>query len=39
MSVPSFTKQVMARPWLRKFMTPIAEWYKDKAGYRQLGLK
>ncbi|MCJ1324558.1 Cytochrome b-c1 complex subunit 7 [Thelotrema lepadinum] len=29
----------MKRPWLKRRMMPIAEWYQNAAGYRKLGLK
>lgn len=39
MSVPSFTNYVVKRPFLRRWMQPIAEWYTNAAGYRRLGLR
>ncbi|KAF2266595.1 hypothetical protein CC78DRAFT_491447 [Lojkania enalia] len=41
MSAPSLarTSFVRNRPWLQKWLQPMAEWYKNAAGYRQLGLK
>ncbi len=39
MSQPSFTKFIVARPWLYRIMKPMADWYCQAAGYRQLGLK
>ncbi|KAF2740690.1 14 kDa subunit of cytochrome bd ubiquinol oxidase [Polyplosphaeria fusca] len=39
MSAPSFAPFIRSRPWLLKWMEPIAEWYCQKAGYRQLGLR
>lgn len=30
---------IQARPWLRKMITPIAQWYGNASGYRQLGLR
>jgi hypothetical protein len=27
------------RPWLKRFMTPLANWYANAAGYRKLGLR
>ena len=39
MSSPSFTKFIIKRPWLKRLMMPLAEWYVDAAGYRKLGLK
>ncbi|OOQ86264.1 Cytochrome b-c1 complex subunit 7 [Penicillium brasilianum] len=39
MSAPSITNYIVKRPWLKRWMTPIAQWYTDAAGYRRLGLK
>jgi hypothetical protein len=39
MSQPSLAKFVMKRPGLHRLLAPVAEWYKNAAGYRQLGLK
>jgi ubiquinol-cytochrome c reductase subunit 7 len=39
MSAPSIANYVVKRPWLKRWMTPIAQWYTDAAGYRRLGLK
>ncbi|KAJ0420770.1 cytochrome b-c1 complex subunit 7 [Aspergillus carlsbadensis] len=39
MSAPSLTNFVVKRPWLKRWMTPIANWYVDAAGYRRLGLR
>ncbi|RAL16482.1 ubiquinol--cytochrome-c reductase subunit 7 [Aspergillus homomorphus CBS 101889] len=39
MSAPSLTSFIVKRPWLKRWMTPIAEWYTDAAGYRRLGLR
>ncbi|MCJ1473051.1 Cytochrome b-c1 complex subunit 7 [Lambiella insularis] len=39
MSTPSLASYIIKRPWLRRWMQPLAEWYKDAAGYRKLGLK
>ncbi|GAB7342068.1 hypothetical protein MBLNU457_g0350t1 [Dothideomycetes sp. NU457] len=39
MSQPSISKFIIKRPWLRKWMQPIANWYADAAGYRKLGLR
>ncbi|KAI9773880.1 MAG: Cytochrome b-c1 complex subunit 7 [Geoglossum simile] len=39
MSQPSFTNFIVKRPWLRRWMTPLANWYADAAGYRKLGLR
>ncbi|KZZ86985.1 ubiquinol-cytochrome c reductase complex 14 kDa protein [Ascosphaera apis ARSEF 7405] len=39
MSAPSLYKQVVARPWLKRILKPVASWYTDAAGYRKMGLK
>ncbi|OCL14276.1 ubiquinol-cytochrome c reductase complex 14 kDa protein [Glonium stellatum] len=39
MSQPSVAKFVMKRPWLNSWMKPLANWYTNAAGYRQLGLR
>lgn len=39
MSAPSFANYVVKRPWLHRWVMPIAEWYTNAAGYRRLGLK
>lgn len=39
MSVPSLAPFVLKRPWLLKALTPVANWYANAAGYRQIGLK
>ncbi|KAE8136903.1 cytochrome b-c1 complex subunit 7 [Aspergillus pseudotamarii] len=39
MSAPSLTSYIVKRPWLKRWMMPIANWYTDAAGYRRLGLK
>ncbi|ODM22360.1 Cytochrome b-c1 complex subunit 7 [Aspergillus cristatus] len=39
MSGPSLTSYIVKRPWLKRWMMPIAEWYADAAGYRRLGLR
>ncbi|KAI0395386.1 cytochrome b-c1 complex subunit 7 [Xylariaceae sp. FL0594] len=38
MSAPSLAPFVAKRPWLRKMLQPVANWYSNAAGYRQLGL-
>jgi hypothetical protein len=30
---------IMKRPWLQRWMKPLANWYTNAAGYRQLGLR
>ncbi|KAL2833358.1 ubiquinol-cytochrome c reductase complex 14 kDa protein [Aspergillus cavernicola] len=39
MSAPSLTNFIVKRPLLKRWMTPIANWYVDAAGYRKLGLR
>ncbi|KAG9951305.1 hypothetical protein KCU81_g4991, partial [Aureobasidium melanogenum] len=39
MSQPSMTNFIVKRPWLKRWMTPLANWYTDAAGYRKLGLR
>ncbi|KAI1350638.1 cytochrome b-c1 complex subunit 7 [Xylaria sp. FL0043] len=38
MSYPSLAPFVLKRPWLRNLLKPLAGWYANAAGYRQLGL-
>ncbi|KAK1756858.1 cytochrome b-c1 complex subunit 7 [Echria macrotheca] len=38
MSAPSLIKFAAKRPWLIKLLTPVANWYANAAGYRQMGL-
>ncbi|KAL5611952.1 hypothetical protein BROUX41_000481 [Berkeleyomyces rouxiae] len=35
----SAAKFVIERPWLLRALTPVAQWYGNAQGYRQLGLK
>jgi ubiquinol-cytochrome c reductase subunit 7 len=30
---------IRKRPWLMRVFSPLANWYANAAGYRQLGLK
>ncbi|KAF2256239.1 14 kDa subunit of cytochrome bd ubiquinol oxidase [Trematosphaeria pertusa] len=39
MSAPSLAPYILKRPWLAKWFQPLANWYCNAAGYRQLGLK
>ncbi|RWA09257.1 hypothetical protein EKO27_g5835 [Xylaria grammica] len=39
MLYPSLAPFVLKRPWLRNLLTPLANWYRNAAGYRQLGLR
>ncbi|KAF2872559.1 ubiquinol-cytochrome C reductase complex 14kD subunit-domain-containing protein [Massariosphaeria phaeospora] len=39
MSAPSLAPYIIKRPWLRRWVQPLANWYVNAAGYRQLGLK
>ncbi|KAL2260708.1 hypothetical protein VTK26DRAFT_5207 [Humicola hyalothermophila] len=36
---PSFYNAVSKRPWLQKMLMPLANWYANAAGYRQMGLR
>ncbi|PWY86234.1 ubiquinol-cytochrome c reductase complex 14 kDa protein [Aspergillus heteromorphus CBS 117.55] len=39
MSAPSLASYIVKRPWLNRWMMPLAQWYTDAAGYRRLGLR
>merc|ERR1711900_77685 len=39
MSGPSLAPYVLRRPWLKRWMMPLANWYADASGYRRLGLR
>ncbi|KAL5120529.1 Cytochrome b-c1 complex subunit 7 [Pleosporales sp. CAS-2024a] len=39
MSAPSLAPFINKRPWLQRWMKPLASWYCNAAGYRQLGLR
>ncbi|KAF2002716.1 14 kDa subunit of cytochrome bd ubiquinol oxidase [Amniculicola lignicola CBS 123094] len=39
MSAPSLAPFIARRPWLRKWVQPLSNWYCNAAGYRQLGLR
>ena len=39
MSAPSLAPFILKRPWLQKWVQPLANWYINAAGYRQLGLR
>ncbi|KAF2690780.1 hypothetical protein K458DRAFT_326648 [Lentithecium fluviatile CBS 122367] len=39
MSAPSLAPFILKRPWLQKWVKPLANWYVNAAGYRQLGLR
>ncbi|BCS00809.1 ubiquinol--cytochrome-c reductase subunit 7 [Aspergillus luchuensis] len=39
MSAPSLASYIVKRPFLKRWMMPIAQWYTDASGYRRLGLK
>ncbi|KAL3481582.1 cytochrome b-c1 complex subunit 7 [Aspergillus californicus] len=39
MSAPSIASHIVKRPWLSKWVMPIANWYTNAAGYRRLGLR
>ena len=39
MSAPSLAPYIAKRPWLQRWVKPLANWYANAAGYRQLGLR
>lgn len=39
MSYVTLAPFVAKRPWLNKALKPLANWYANAAGYRQLGLR
>ncbi|KAL6707151.1 Cytochrome b-c1 complex subunit 7, mitochondrial [Coniothyrium glycines] len=39
MSAPSLAPYIAKRPWLKRWVQPLANWYTNAAGYRQLGLR
>ncbi|KIW52607.1 hypothetical protein PV05_08237 [Exophiala xenobiotica] len=39
MSAPSLAPYILRRPWLKRWMMPLANWYAEAAGYRRLGLR
>lgn len=39
MSYPTLAPFIRSRPWLLKAVTPLANWYANISGYRQMGLK
>lgn len=39
MGVNWLTKQILKRPWTHKWAMPLSQWYANKMGYRQLGLR
>ncbi|PQE27568.1 ubiquinol-cytochrome c reductase complex 14 kDa protein [Rutstroemia sp. NJR-2017a BBW] len=39
MSAPSLAPFIKKTPWLHKMLKPVAHWYINAAGYRQLGLR
>ncbi|PYH95136.1 ubiquinol-cytochrome c reductase complex 14 kDa protein [Aspergillus ellipticus CBS 707.79] len=39
MSAPSLANYIVKRPWLNRWMMPLAQWYTDAAGYRRIGLR
>ncbi|KAF2461582.1 ubiquinol-cytochrome c reductase subunit 7 [Lineolata rhizophorae] len=39
MSAPSIAPFVLKRPWLSRWMIPLANWYADLSGYRKIGLR
>ncbi|CAK7239806.1 MAG: Cytochrome b-c1 complex subunit 7, mitochondrial [Sporothrix thermara] len=39
MSYVSLAPFIRQRPWLHKALKPVANWYANLAGYRQMGLR
>jgi len=39
MSQPSLAPYIIKRPWLTRWLKPLANWYTNAAGYRRLGLR
>jgi ubiquinol-cytochrome C reductase complex subunit VI len=39
MSQPSLAGYIVKRPWLKRWVMPLANWYANAAGYRKLGLR
>ena len=39
MSYPTHAPFIQQRPWLMRWMRPLARWYFDNSGYRKLGLR
>ncbi|KAK0256028.1 Cytochrome b-c1 complex subunit 7, mitochondrial [Friedmanniomyces endolithicus] len=39
MSYPTLAPFIQQRPWLMRWMRPLARWYFDNSGYRKLGLR
>jgi ubiquinol-cytochrome c reductase subunit 7 len=35
---PSLYNAAVKRPWLMSMLKPLAGWYANAAGYRQMGL-
>lgn len=35
---PTLAPAAATRPWLMKLLKPLAGWYSNAAGYRQMGL-
>lgn len=38
-AAPSLYSAVIKRPWLTKMLMPVANWYANLSGYRQMGLR
>lgn len=36
---PSLAPAIAKRPWLFKMLQPVANWYVNLQGYRQMGLR
>lgn len=39
MALISLAPFITKRPWLLKALMPLANWYGNAAGYRQVGLR
>ncbi|KAK4448268.1 cytochrome b-c1 complex subunit 7 [Podospora aff. communis PSN243] len=39
MTAPSLAPFIIARPWLKSLVMPLANWYGNAAGYRKMGLR
>jgi hypothetical protein len=39
MSQPTLAGYIVKRPWLKRWVMPLANWYANAAGYRKLGLR
>ncbi|EEP80705.1 predicted protein [Uncinocarpus reesii 1704] len=39
MSLASIVSRTFEVPWVKRMMMPVAQWYANAAGYRQMGLR